>query len=47
MKRCEKCGNIMWFFQELILTTDEYGNVTIPILHYKCVKSGEVYRVKN
>lgn len=46
MKRCEKCGKRMWFFQELIMTTDRYGNVVIPILHDKCVTSGEVYKEK-
>ncbi len=37
----------MWFFQELVMTTDKYGEVKIPILHDKCVKDGEVYRRKN
>ena len=46
MKRCEKCEKRMWFFQELIMTTDRYGNVVIPIFHDKCIKSGEVFRGK-
>ncbi len=46
MKRCEKCWKRMWFFQEIIMTTDQYGDVVIPIAHDKCIKSGEVYRAK-
>ncbi len=46
MTKCEKCGKKMWFWQELIMTTDEFGNVTIPIAHDKCIKSGEVYKEK-
>ena len=46
MKRCEKCGKRMWFWQELIMTTDRWGNVVIPIAHDKCIKSGEVFRSK-
>ncbi len=36
----------MWFWQELIMTTDRHGYTTIPIAHNKCIKSGEVYREK-
>ncbi len=36
----------MWFWQEIVMTTDKVGDVTIPIAHDKCIKSGEVYREK-
>lgn len=43
MKRCEKCGKLMWFWQDLIMTTDKYGRVVIPIMHDKC-DDGKPYR---
>ena len=46
MKRCEKCGKRMWFWQELVMTTNRWGQVVIPILHDKCIISGEVYTSK-
>ncbi len=36
MKRCEVCLKFMWFWQELIMTTNDYGEVVIPLVHDKC-----------
>ena len=47
MNKCEKCGKRMWFWQELIMTTNGFGNVTIPVAHDKCIKNGEVYTEKD
>ena len=45
MTQCEICGKRMWFWQELIMTTNEFGDVVIPIAHDKCNK-GQIYIAK-
>ena len=47
MRKCEKCGKRMWFWQELIMTTDGYGEVTIPIMHDKCDDGKPYYEHEN
>lgn len=48
MKKCEICGKRMWFWQELIMTTDGLGNVVVPFAHDKCSRklNGKPYRSK-
>lgn len=35
-KICEICGKKMRWWQDVIMTTDEFGYVVVPILHSKC-----------
>jgi hypothetical protein len=46
--KCDICGKRMWFFQDLVMTTDELGEVSIPINHSKCMdkQNGKPYYPK-
>ena len=48
MKKCEICGKRMWFWQDTVMTTNEFGQVVVPIAHYKCSKklNGKPYKSK-
>ena len=37
----------MWFWQELIMTTNRHGEVVIPIMHDKCDDGKPYYEHEN
>lgn len=49
MNKCDICGRRMYWFQDIVMTTDEFGYITIPVCHHKCSikQNGKPYYSKN
>ena len=41
MVKCEICGKRMWWWQDLVMTTNRFGRVVIPLFHVKCEKKNK------